>query len=494
MFTSTRASAARWAWLVASILGCSTPPDEEAKDAALAPSSSSPAVPCSPSDPACPSLLLRPTPVAIASCAAPVPIYEAGEPRGAVCAEQASALGLTVVDLSEDWAPRVFDGDEAWGPAPFRERFARTAREDFELTAGWDRERSDRYFELYGISPSFAVMRKRLSDEERHACHARLDDDGLRALAEPVDTWRARDKQRADRMAARELKNRLEADAILRGVTLDQLADDPASAASYRAYRRLAVRDQAVREMQNHLRCERLLGETADPGILDDATIEGMFGYFRKHMIVSWQLDDEVRRVMLTDSRELDFVQTLRTLRERVVDATGLIEDGTATGKPGLVAGRAIDTRVFAHVVGGAALANGADDLVARATDEAARALGFVDPGATLRRMSAALPPRVALRLSPPPAYHAKHMELVAVIDRGDVIYDPPNARPRPGTELARRERFPTMVLYAQDGDRQIPLVRWPTTIGGWQPESIPGRRVMLAYKESPRDRGCGAI
>jgi hypothetical protein len=130
---------------------------------------------------------VRPTPVVVASCDSPIPIYEAGEPRGAVCAEQASALGLTVLELGEDWAPRVFDGDDAAIPAPYRERFARTAREDFENTPSWDRARRDRYFELYGISPSFAAMAKRLADDERHACHAALANDGLRALAEPIE-------------------------------------------------------------------------------------------------------------------------------------------------------------------------------------------------------------------------------------------------------------------------------------------------------------------
>ena len=42
--------------------------------------------------------------------------------------------------------------------------------------------------------------------------------------------------------------------------------------------------------------------------------------------------DPEVRDLLLTDTRELDLRQALRVLRARVVDATGLIEDGSASG------------------------------------------------------------------------------------------------------------------------------------------------------------------
>jgi hypothetical protein len=51
--------------------------------------------------------------------------------------------------------------------------------------------------------------------------------------------------------------------------------------------------------------------------------------------------------VLLGDSREHDFRLLLRVLRERIVDATGLLEDGSAVGAQGQVQGRVLDSPEF---------------------------------------------------------------------------------------------------------------------------------------------------
>src|SRR5690606_30322415 len=85
---------------------------------------------------------------------------------------------------------------------------------------------------------------------------------------------------------------------------------------------------------------------------------------------------------------------------------------------------------------------------------------------------------RVALALPALPDYHGEHMELRVTIDRGDVWYDPaPRWRP-----VVRR---PALTVYVVARDREIPLVRWPTTIGGWQKERLPGGAVVNRYKDS---------
>ena len=307
-------------------------------------------------------------------------------------------------------------------------------------------------------------------------------------MAAPAPACRAgtRHLQRADRLEARKLEARLREVAAARGVALEELAGHPDRAAELRAFHRLRAREDAIRGMQERLRCEHLLGETAEAGILDPPTIEAMNAWFRRHMVIAWQLDPEVRDLLLTDSRELDLRQALRVLRARVVDATGLIEDGSASGARGTVVGHTLDTGVFARSPGEAPLEGGAPDLVSRATDEVARALGWTSADAVLGRLTEGLPPRIAVRLSPLPAYHAAHMDLVAVIDRGDVVLDPPSSRARALAEAQRRE-LPSLVLTARHAGGEIPLLRFPTTIGGWQPEVVPGtRRVQLAYKESP--------
>jgi hypothetical protein len=83
------------------------------------------------------------------------------------------------------------------------------------------------------------------------------------------------------------------------------------------------------------------------------------------------------------------------------------------------------------------------------------------------------------------PDYHAPHMDLSVVIDRGDVWYDFPFV-PNGDRHLQPRERHPTTTLYVDRGGDKLALASWPTTIGGWQPERLAGGRMRLVYKESP--------
>ncbi|MBA3542481.1 MAG: L,D-transpeptidase family protein, partial [Deltaproteobacteria bacterium] len=85
---------------------------------------------------------------------------------------------------------------------------------------------------------------------------------------------------------------------------------------------------------------------------------------------------------------------------------------------------------------------------------------------------------RVALALPAAPAYYSNHMALSAEIDRGDVYYD---AQP-----IARRvARRPTLVLFVDDNGTKRPLIRWPTTIGGWSDQRMPSGWTVQKWKES---------
>lgn len=77
---------------------------------------------------------------------------------------------------------------------------------------------------------------------------------------------------------------------------------------------------------------------------------------------------------MVTDSRELDFRALLRALRERVVDATGLVEDGSALGAWGTVLDRNIEPDSLRDSSGLAPLPRGARDHLARHRGGGARA------------------------------------------------------------------------------------------------------------------------
>ncbi|MBL9020562.1 MAG: hypothetical protein JNL21_00120 [Myxococcales bacterium] len=150
--------------------------------------------------------------------------------------------------------------------------------------------------------------------------------------------------------------------------------------------------------------------------------------------------------------------------------------------------GRELDLSGFAPA-NHEALPDGAGDLVDEATDAAAGALGWSSPDAARAfllgrgdKPLAAL--RVAVKLPPRPAYYSSNMELRVEIDRGDVFYDAPGVA---AAAKAKRGavRRPTFVVYAKDGAREVPLVRWATTIGGWKKERTEEGEVILKYKES---------
>ena len=43
----------------------------------------------------------------------------------------------------------------------------------------------------------------------------------------------------------------------------------------------------------------------------------------------------------------------------------------------------------------------------------------------------------------------------------------------------------PTLVLYVDDHGTKRPLVRWPTTIGGWADQRLPDGTLVQRWKES---------
>ncbi|HVR64327.1 MAG TPA: hypothetical protein VMU50_20645 [Polyangia bacterium] len=356
--------------------------------------------------------------------------------------------GLTVVDLSDDWAPAIFS-ESPEEPQPYRATYVALANEHLDAPGVPERARRDRAFELYGIPPSLSVIRRRLLDGDRHACHAAVDDEPLRAVQRTLAPW-----------------------------------EGPAASAAARAARRAAVT-----VFQTHLGCDALLPADAVSGVFDALTAAALALYQRRHMLPSLPvLDDETRETLLTDSRELDFRALLRALRERVADATGLIEDGSATDAWAPVLGRFIDSVEYRHHLRATPAAAGAPDLIDPATEAAARALGWTSPAAAIAALAAPPPARVALALPPPPAYHGSDMELSAEIDRGDVWRSYPfdaEGRPRPSPVKWR----PMLTLYARVGDGEIALVRWPTTIGAWKPEKQDDETVALRYKPSPVGR-----
>jgi hypothetical protein len=352
------------------------------------------------------------------------------------------------IDLGDSWVPRIFSETPAL-PQAYRATYVALANESPGDGAERATERSDRYHELFGISPSFGVLRWRLLDEERHACHAAVNDAPL------VDH-------------AGTLAGGQEATSSRRG----------------------RARAAALKVAQAHLVCDGLLAPGDAKGRFDAATEEAVGLYQRRHMLPSrpGTIDQETREAMLRPSRELDFRALLRALRERVADATGLIEDGSAANAWEPVLGRFIDSSEYRNVLRDQPLPGAVPDLVARATAVAARALGWTSPEDATAALAPSAPRTVTLLLPAAPAYHSPSMDLRVEIDRGDIRRG--YSKDRAGRiRSAPVERRPTLTVFVRTPEGDVPLVRWATTIGAWQDEKIDQERVAPRYKESPVGR-----
>jgi hypothetical protein len=452
----------------------------------------------------------------------PIAVVEGGRVTGQTTPDAAGKSGLTVVDLSDDWLPYVFS-ETPDKPQPLRPYLIDLANGRFRPGAKYARAREDRFFEAFGIFPSLNFMRRRIADRKRHACHERVKD----AVLEELAAKNVIPAEELEKVPNPNPETAKETPLITTGKTISPRPLTP-------------TEKRAVIAMQAHLRCEDVLSGKATPGRMDMRTVDGLKVYQRLQMIAdSGNVDAATRAALLGDSREQDFRALLRALRERVVDATGLLEDGSALGVQAEVQGRVLDSDEFRPLSPpadkapspppsaassaaapeapakeapakevlakeGSAKVVPAPDLIGAATQAASQALGWTSPDAVLasalvaapasrkgarrpaRKGLLPLPTAVAIRLPPPPAYHGPKMDLRAEIDRGEVIL----ARPKLDKDGHKKWKppvsdRPTLTLYARDGDHEVALGRWPTTIGGWKTFEKSDGTMALKYKES---------
>lgn len=406
-----------------------------------------------------------------------VPVFVGGEVAGAVAV--AAARGLTVLDLSNAWTPRFLAEDPALGEAgrvPFRATYLGLADEQPDVAGAGPRAGGDRYLEQWAVWPSRRVLQARLQDDERHACHAAVveadsdvvDNGGsgvIAALPVPLSS------------ETRGLSVRRDADiARLRARVLAGKAGD----ADRERLARLQTLRRGIFALQAHLVCD---------GLLAEAHVDGGFGPATARALAIWQrrealpvregvLDDDSRARLARCSIERDWLALLRGLRERVADAVGLLEDGSAGGGPGLVVGELLDPAIVRAPLRSTPAIAGAADVIAATTEAAVRALGLQDK-TTAGAVLAGLPDgRVALALPPPPPWHGPHMDLVVTLERGDV-----DDRGILARGAARR---PMLTISTRHQGAVITLARLPTTIGGEQREKLPDNRIIVKKKASP--------
>ena len=384
----------------------------------------------------------------------------------------------TTVDLRDEWTPRLFaPGPEGTAP-DFRASYLALAAER-DPGSGAALPPSVALSELYGVVPSFATVRARFAQTARYACHDRTDASALAKLTRPYGEEHAGLVRYT--LARRKLLGaQLERARVERNAPdYAAFATDKALGASYTEWKAADELYSGIVAAERRLACE---------GLIADKDIDGTFSWTlgnalelfqrRNFLIPNSRLDPETRAALATDPRELDYRFALRVLRERVVDALGLIEDGSAANAPQPILGRMLDPEAMRSARGYAPLRDAAPDLVSPAVEAAARELGWTSPRAASAWLAAhATGDQVKLALPKPPAYHSAHMELTAEIDRGDVWYD---ETPMPRVAWRR----PVLVVYVRDGATKRPLLRWPTTIGGWSDVDI-GGAIVKRWKES---------
>jgi hypothetical protein len=400
-------------------------------------------------------------------------------------AQAAERSGYTIIDFSNDFTPFIFSEQRGPDGEILHNRYRRvflglandTLDDDGEpLPAG-----EKNYLELYGIPPSFGVLRERFLADEQQTCHASIDLEKLEEV-ESV-TYVAPEKMRAEEQRMARLHREIEeARHKTKAASLAQLAEkDPSMAPKVKAYERRVAEKAAMAEVEKRLACEGMFkrGQKHATGIYDDGMRLAVRRFQQKNMIYEANyLRSKTMDALARPPLANDYDAFMRVLREHVVAAAGVVEDGSVETKAGAPTytgkgGRPVAIR----------------NLVDELTKAAAEQLGLTSPEAVLaffKRHSATdfHRLRAAVTLPTLPEYYSADMDLSIVIDRGEVWYDLPwddkgVRRPQP------RKHYPMFHLYLKYNNQRIPLARWRTTIGGWRAEQASDGYEYFRYKGS---------
>jgi hypothetical protein len=216
-----------------------------------------------------------------------------------ISAEQALAAGQTLVDFSDEWTPYLFEEqrDEHGKLLPNRYRrvFIGLANDQLDGDGEPLEPGSKNYLELYGIFPSFSVLRERFLKDEAQSC---VDPESTEALqAVKAVAFPSVAQQRRDAIRQPKIGKELEqARLATRVETLEELAEKkPALAAKVKDFQRWTSAGKAVAAAEKRLICEGFLQapETVSPKArnkhqmgMQDALFSNALRHFQqKHMI-----------------------------------------------------------------------------------------------------------------------------------------------------------------------------------------------------------------
>jgi len=394
-----------------------------------------------------------------------------------VDADVARARGLTLVDLSDGWAPSVLEAANPYRAVYLGLASDRSDGDGQPLGPG-----EHNYLELYGVPPTLSVLRRRFLDDAARSC-ADVDLGKLLAVDE-IRTWGAATEQK-ELARHRALAARLEAARVAAGASdLGALGErDARLGRDVKEALRFDAERASFAEVEKRLACEGLMDPRKHAaGTYDTAMRGAMLDFQQKHAVMD---QADIKRTTLEalarPPLENDFRELRRVLTERAVHAGGFLEDGSV--------GVSTSDPTYPTYLGADGTRHRVPDLATPAVESVLAGLGLGSPEHALaffRRHPRAdfrwL--KVAVRLPQPPEYYGPAMDLSAEIDRGDVWYDFPfdaagARRPQP------RERFPTFTLYVKWRGERVPLARWRTTVGGWRSELASDGQEYYRYKGS---------
>lgn len=397
--------------------------------------------------------------------------------RRAMDIDQARSLGFTIVDLSDDWVPYIFwsqtPGQEDFKPNRYQEDYVALANDRINVDGARLRRGKHNYLEVWGIPPSLSVLRRRFLEEEQKPCFSKLDRELFSDYHGPIKIV---DPKGSERLRRRYISARAAFVKVRRKThkSLEQLLEHPRYKRVARNYQRLHWQYHALLAMPKRLRCEGLLKRRTKPGVVDWTVRKALKRFERKHNIYGWgMIFGKTAAALGRLPRENNYEALKRVITERVVSAAGILEDGSS----------------HAHYRGADGQKKRVRNLVAEFADVAIEQMGLTDADKALAFIKAHSEQDfkrmfVALKLPKVPEYYSDHVELQVIIDRGDVWYDLPfdletgKRKPQP------RRHLPKFKLYVKYGDQTFPIVRWRTTIGGWQKERR-GEQEYYKYKIS---------
>ena len=390
-----------------------------------------------------------------------------------VDAETAEAAGYTLVDLRDSWTPRILVEEKTPEGGLLPNRYTRVfvglANDKLDSDGEPLEPGEKNYLELYGIFPSLSVLHGRFVEDEVSPCHDPESVAHLEAV-ETVAYVAPKDMKREALKLARILEDLEKQRKKLKLATIEELAAaKPEYADEVALLAKRAAEKPAMAAVEKRLSCEKLLTPQSKhvTGVYDDAMRLAVRAFQQKQMIYEANyLRSKTVDALARPPLDNDYDSLLRVLRERVVSAARIIEDGTG-GTAKVPALNLVDEYTKAT----------SEQLCLTDTD---KALAFFKrhPAGDFKTL------RAAVKLPARPAYYSEQMDLSIIVDRGDVWYDLPFDSK--GTfEQHSRKRYPHLSLVVTHNGEKHVLARWRSTIGGWRAEQATDGYEYYRYKMS---------